>query len=749
MDINIFKDKESFKEAWLKYTTTHTGIEDINYLNDKFETFYKNSNINVYNSFLGTDKHYDSITMINDILNKYIIVENGVLFLKHDIKLSACVKTYAVLKKLRASYKHSMKKALENNNTIEANFYNLMQGNTKEALNTFYGIMINIFSKYYNYDVASATTSRGRSTVSMNGLTIEANFGAYRPYTIDAVLHFINNAKKKDISKYLNKLNNPTDEDLLEHLLKAHLENYYAIDVLKKEVSKLNENERKAVYYTSNYDAIIKLPYVKNLIVKILKHHNDNYYKIDELGTDSDSIKKYKKIIYIDPMEPPIDLKEDTDEYINIVRDLLTGFYYYEGYKNEFNEDYPSTQEIFKSITRDRIIITDTDSLIITLQEDMKKIKEYEEYNEVVSNINPKMLDYILGSFIISAISTVITDGLGRYTAQSLITESYRSIIAYKQEFYFSTLQTTKGAKNYLGIINIQEGVFLPNESIDLKGLSLKKKNFNKRLANMARHIAINMIAKNKTPNVRDILNEIDNCREEIPRLFKGPKNIEMFTVSKLKKNKDDMMVNEFLEYRFKAVKLYEELYGEEIPIPGSFLITNIDFKDRTEDIKRLYPDKYNILEKIALDRSKFGTIAKLKRKMEKHDDVNHNINNAVHSKFIKDFIYNIERQESINDLKKYVKDTKDSIKDDNKISSEEREYLTGFVPKIIDIEQIDKIALPLEAETVDSFITEFININDITVFENLIAVIVQGLGLEIIRNNKGHQIIHNIVSYY
>ena len=50
--------------------------------------------------------------------------------------------------------------------------------------------------------------------------------------------------------------------------------------------------------------------------------------------------------------------------------------------------------------------------------------------------------------------------------------------------------------------------MFLPNESIDLKGLSLKKKNFNKRLANMARHIAINMIAKNKTPNIRDILNE-------------------------------------------------------------------------------------------------------------------------------------------------------------------------------------------------------------------------------------------------
>lgn len=748
MDIGIFKDKESFKKEWLQYTKDNTGIEDSKYLSDEFDKFYNNANVNIYNSFLGTDRQYDSMTLINDILSKYIIVENGVLFLKHDIQLAACVKTYAVLKKLRASYKNSMKKAIGNNNTIEANFYNLMQGNTKEALNTFYGIMINIFSKYYNYDVASATTSRGRSTVSMNGLTIEANFGSYRPYVIDAVLHFINNAKKKDISKYSDRLANPTDDTLLDHLLKYHLENYYAIDILKKEISKLTVEERKAVYYTSNYDAIIKLPFVKALILKILKHHNDNYYKIHDLGTNTDSIKQYKKIIYIDPMEPPIDLKDDIEEYINVVRDLLTGFYYYEGYKNEYGEDQTSTQEIFKSITRDRIIITDTDSLIITLQEDMKKIKEYEEYNESVNNIDSKMLDYILGSFIISAISTVITDGLGRYTAQSLITESYRSIIAYKQEFYFSTLQTTKGAKNYLGIINIQEGMFLPNESIDLKGLSLKKKNFNKRLANMARHIAINMIAKNKTPNIRDILNEIDSCREEIPKLFKGPKNIEMFTVSKLKKNRDDMMANEFLEYRFKAVKLYEELYKDEIPIPGSFLITNIDLKDRVEDIKRLYPDKYEILEKISLERSIYGTIASLKRNVLKYNDTESSVVEEE-SPFIKEIIENVRAKKTNKEIKDYIKEMRNYAKDSTLITDIDRLCVEKFIAKIVDIDDINKIALPLEAETVDPFITEFININDITVFENLIAVIVQGLGLEIIRNNKGHQIIHNIVSYY
>ena len=68
MDIGIFKDKESFKKEWLQYTKDNTGIEDSKYLSDEFDKFYNNANVNIYNSFLGTDRQYDSMTLINDIL---------------------------------------------------------------------------------------------------------------------------------------------------------------------------------------------------------------------------------------------------------------------------------------------------------------------------------------------------------------------------------------------------------------------------------------------------------------------------------------------------------------------------------------------------------------------------------------------------------------------------------------------------------------------------------------------------------
>ena len=61
----------------------------------------------------------------------------------------------------------------------------------------------------------------------------------------------------------------------------------------------------------------------------------------------------------------------------------------------------------------------------------------------------------------------------------------------------------------------------------------------------------------------------------------------------------------------------------------------------------------------------------------------------------------------------------------------------------------IDKIAIPLDSESVDDFITEYIDSDDLTKFENLTAVIIQGIGLTVVRNNKKHQILTNTVSYY
>ena len=740
MKSHIFKNRDSLKKEWINYTKSITDIDDEQYLSNTFDKRFKDCDVNIYNSFVGSDTSVNAISLLQDILDKYIIVENGALFLKHDTLLAPCVKTYLALKKLRSFYKNKMKEAKSTGKMTEFNFYNLMQGNTKEAMNTFYGIMINIWSKYYNYDVASATTARGRSTVSMNGLTLEANFGTYRPYSVDAILHFITNAKNKT-TKYFDLLENPTDEMLFTHLLQKYRENYYAINIVKDAVSKLSINERKMVYYTSNYRAIMKLPFVQNLIIESLRKQTEHFHELEKLDpTDKDTFtKKYKKIIYIDALSPPDYISTEINTFLDIIHEVLTGFYFYEGYTNEYGEKMLSTQEIFKTIERDKIIITDTDSLIVTIQEEINMVKNIPGFTEVTNTIDKEKLDFIVGSYAIGALSTVIDDGLFRYTTQSLISADYIDNIKYKQEYFFRTIQTTKSAKNYLGTYRVQEGMWLPIEDVELKGLSLKKKNFNKVLSDMAKDIAINDIAKVERPDIKYILQKIKACREEIPRIFKSDKNIEMFTVSKLKVHRDKLLNEPRMDHRFKAVQLYEYLYDDTISIPGAFLVTNITFHDRENDIETMYPEMYKKLQHVVNDRAKISSLKSFNNKLQ-------TLTMKPYAEtIINELITNIENCETIDDMKVVLSETKKKYKEDSYVT----ELIKLLTIKNLKIPDINKIAVPLDAETVDPFITEFIDINDVSIFENLLAVVVQGLGIEVVRNTKKRQVIPNIVSYY
>lgn len=750
--IDAIKDLDDFKMSWIGAMRILTGIEDTDYLNSAFATKFMNKEIEIYSSVTGKTKVHLAMDLLNKIKNDYVIVENGALFLKHEIFTAPAVITYGILKKLRSYYKTEMKKAKGSGKPVETAFYNLMQGNTKEALNTFYGIMINIFSKYYNYDIASATTVRGRSTVSMNGLTIESHFGSYRAYNVSIHMNFIHQAssKKVDWSYYDDILILPTDEMILKHILRHHYEDsYYGLDILKNRISKLTDRERKLVYYTSNFDAIIHLPYVQKLIASLLKDQNDKYSELNKLMEEKE-YGKFKKIVYLDPMECPEYIKDRIDELSLIMKEILYGFYWYEGDVNEYGERLDSTEDIFKNIERERIIVTDTDSLILTLQEDMNKIKEIPNYKEVTSHLDPEMLDYIVGSIIINAVSTIVATGLWRYTTQSNIPETYRHMISYKQEFFFSTLQVTKGAKNYLGYIAIQEGVFLPSKEPDLKGLSLKKGNFNKALADKAKEIALNMIAEKKIPDIRDILNKIDNNRKELVELFKGKDNIQVFTITKYKKGFDDLYDYEKGNDRIKACNVYEAIYGEKIHIPGSFLIASISFKGKLEDLEEGYPEQFQKLTEYANKRAFEANLLKLLsrfRKLQgkdKKEEINWGALPMPLYNGYKSIIEYMKNGVDFSILKEYWTKLKQEVK-----NKQEWYDVVNFTLDKPNIEDITKIAIPLDSNDVDEFITDFISIDDITIFENLSAVIVEGLGLTVVRNNINRQVLTNVISYF
>ena len=764
IESKYFEDISLFRDSWINYTSIITDIQDKDFLAEKFDKFFTDSYTKVYNSVKGKTSEYKTRDLLKTIAEKYVIVENGCLFLHHDIFRAPAVGSFDILKKLRAYYKTNMKKAKGEGRSMEVGFYSLMQQNTKEALNTYYGIMINILSKYYNYDVAGSVTIRGRSTVTVNGVTVEYIFGRYRPYNVSIHLHFINEVVSKKVDwnywgKWFYEVPVPTDEEILNDLLLHHNDGtYYGKDILLNRIRRLTDNERYLVYYTASFKNCLKLPKMKDSIIKIMSIQNEDYHIAKDILDSGKDLWKVKSILYLDPMSGPEKVKKYFDELDRYFKEILYGYYWYEGDINEYGERLDSTEFIFKNMQRDRIIITDTDSLIIYLDADMDLIKAIPGFKEATSNFEKEMLNYVTGSFIINAVSNVVQAGLERYTNASNIERKYGKEIHYKQEYFFATLQPTKGAKNYIGYISIQEGVLLPTKEIDLKGLSLKKSNFNPEMSSRAKDLVLELIAKKEKPDLKKIMDRIAKDRQELTDMYRSKDNIQMFTISKFKKRYDNMYDYEKGNDRFKAVDLYNHLYPnkEKIKLPGSFKIASVDFKDQDDYLKEAYPDMYDRLIKYNYERLLTKVKCSFRSKIRDKFNIDKKQDITPERVGVAEVLDTMNKIDSINDydeMKDYLDGLKLMYKDKAKNAEPFNVDLYEMIKKTklekAKLEDVTKVALPLDEERVDEFLTEFLATKDTVVYENLISVITEGLGLVTVRNNAGRSTLSNVIAYY
>lgn len=724
MELKDLVHRENFKKNWLAYIHANCDIYDDKYLSELFDKYYKDSDIKLYNSYSGIMHEMKSSQLLGEIEDKFIIVENGVLFYNHHVKLDPLVKTISQLKEGRTDNKRKRKDAINNNDTILSTFYDNAQNDDKLFMNTNYGIQLNPYSRFYNFDVASSTTIRGRSSVSLNGLAVETVFGIYRPNGIAVYLNLINNLINKDVDHLIKDLPEVSVYKVMNHLL-INKPDYYAKDILYNRINKLSDNDLKKIYYSYNFKAIMNTDRAKKLLTEVYEIQNKEYYKIKDVPT-----KKYKSILYLDPSSPPDNIKDKMDELIQFVSKLITGFYWFEGDLNEDGKEFTSTQELFKSTVRTKVAVTDTDSLIIMIEDMVNIIRDILDV-ETVNEFDSLMLDYTISCFIVAVIGEVLGDTLKRYGDATLIPSEYNHIMNYKQEFLFRTLQVTEGAKNYLGIIAVQEGVYLPKEEVQIKGLSLKKSNFNETLSERASHVAVDLIAKEEIPNVKKIFDHIDKSRKEIVDMYKSKNNKDLFAISKLR---GDMNCLPAGESRIKALRLYTELFGKEINVPGSFIMAKLNFKDREDELKMEDEEFYYKLEASAVNREKIAQIISVKNKIETNKD---KLNEDIQSK-ITDYI------EELTDSKSH-KETREIY---NKYKKELKDFVNSTFKKV-EIADIDRIALPLDTEFVDPFITKYIDTNDLTIFENLASVILKGIGFEVIRNKDKRQLLTNIVSYY
>ena len=115
--------------------------------------------------------------------------------------------------------------------------------------------------------------------------------------------------------------------------------------------------------------------------------------------------------------------------------------------------------------------------------------------------------------------------------------------------------------------------------------------------------------------------------------------------------------------------------------------------------------------------------------------------------------MYKVDKISTYEELNDVIPEMKAEYKENIKKELRYNENIWSILDKTSieknKIAEIKKIAIPLDSEVVDEFITEYMYTDDILVFENLASVIVEGLGLMTIRNNSDRSTLSNIVAYF
>ncbi|MFW6014966.1 MAG: family B DNA polymerase [bacterium] len=607
---NNFENKDKFRDSWIKDVSRKLEIEDNTKLYGLFKDNFVNRDITLINTVRGKTYKIPALDFISDVYSKpYLMVENGTFFLNQDVITPPVVKGEMQLFEDRAEIKKLGNYYLtEGDNPILGKLYDLRQKDTKVVMNTLYGVLINMYCKLFSPDLGGAITAKGRSIISISALTVEATLGGYFPkkydaliYTIDEIIkeeykfygilfsNTINNIKNKGI-----KWNNEKERDtklkryLVEEVLN-HIgvdENYYAYKGVVRKINKISIESLIKIYYKNNIGAFLNIDKVKDLFIRVLDTIDTNRAKNDDS-------------VYVNPYEPPEPVKNDIDTLKNMTEEILCGYYWYGGdLITETNKITTNTQGTIKGIMRKMILLIDTDSNMIEIDElnnDINKI-----YNKGFTNLSKDEIWFTLSNLSTLIAISCVDYSLERYKDHTNVLEEYKSRINMKNEFLYRRFILTSRKKNYIGLNKLKEGNVFEVADLDIKGLSFTKSNFNQTLCGNVEDIVENDIMRSDNISLKHILKKLKNIDDEVLEMMKGETAQDFFDVHKLNGTFDDFPIS---DHRVTAIKLWNDLnLDDKIEAPATFYTAYLDLTDM-EGLKRDYPKIFKKISYHIIDR--------------------------------------------------------------------------------------------------------------------------------------------------
>ena len=561
-------------------------IEGIEYSMSKRFT---NHDVSINNTYTKKNVLMDFSQLANDLLaGKVIMTTSGVLFKKYNSVKNPFYNFIQYLADKRDEAKTEMKKYPKGSELY--NKYNLQQLNYKVSCNALYGCCGNWSSLFYNLNLCTAVTGQGRGCISASITMFEGFLANNVKFgSLTECLTFVNNIcqdiKKPETRKRLLSApvldRNITIEECFLKLFKnfgynGYIPNDEARDILWKYVCNLDQLELNVIYYKNNLYEFIKNQKIKNLIMNSL---------IKLQGP------------FLNPNKVPEEISNDME----ILKDLMFDYVYY---RHIWIDKLDRAINMF----RDVVLLTDTDSCIVSLDEWYRTIlewtigipmnikytreqiitegekivlqkiktefaKEYDFYDDKLVDAKRKKypvviieednLRYSIVNMLSYILSELILDYMflfgENYNAQ---TDNRKCLLIMKNEFLFRSMFITSGKKNYADLQLLQEGNIIPEDKqLDIKGMPINKVG----------------IPKSTSQRLMDIL-EYDILRESFVDQIDL---IRKFVV--LEKDIYASISNKEKEYhkpaRIKSMAAYKNPMGIQ-GIKGSYAYNNIKSKE-------------------------------------------------------------------------------------------------------------------------------------------------------------------------
>ena len=306
---------------------------------------YHESTADVYNNRSDIHYRYTTLKLTDYILtHKPIMSTQGVLFQRHNKSKNPFYNFIQYLLDKRDAAKAEMKKCEKG--TEEYNKWNLMQLNYKVATNGAYGCIGQFTSFFYNLHVCTAVTGAGRGAISAAICMFEGLLANNMKFgSLTETLEFINN-----INNDMKKGCMFNDEDVLDRNIsveecllklvrnsgwKSWVPSDEAVQCIYKVLLNSDQRTINTVYYMNNLYEFCSNKRVMNLILDILI---------------------ILKEPFLNPQKPPQEIREK----LNMLRDLIYQYVYYR------HLWFDKLDRVYTMI-RDVVLITDTDSCIVSL----------------------------------------------------------------------------------------------------------------------------------------------------------------------------------------------------------------------------------------------------------------------------------------------------------------------------------------------------------------------------------------------